>query len=698
METLAGSTIGEYKLIKALGSGPTGEVYSAEDNRGASCAVKVLHKAMSLYSRVNPFWEQVQAVAGLGHPNIAAAQVGDWHKSGRYYMVMPLLPGRDLAALLDGGAEVAPPQLLVLMTKACQALEAAHAAGLPHGAIKPQNLFLVPAVGDGDFDVRLLDFCTASLLDSEAMLSDEPEGPGVPVGAYLAPEQLAGEDKASADIYALGAVMFRCLAGKTLFTGSPVDVAEQQEKGLPELPSDIPAGARPILLKALALKPADRYASPADLRAAVAAWAEAEPGLFKLPARPLLSNLQAPAGVSKDEDRTVRVPIEQLQPLVDAQKQEEDILKDKAPKPTDKAPQAHAPMKREEEELAAIAAMASGQRPGPDKAKEPDQEKTGKRKVVKSKTIESFRDGDGELVELPLERSVKAFVQNLPAAIPAVESKKGNGSNETLDAAIDQFIEQARAWSAALPPMVVKDQELETLARPKVKAPAPAPVPVPEPVAAVLPVAPPEPASTGKLLGFVAVAAVIGGLLTFGGMKLFGPGAETGTPVMGPATIEPGPAPSSEPGLPAEPPAEPPAAAAPDPATAPQPTPGTEPPATEPGAAPADPGGPTAAPLEEHPAPAEPGPASPTPEPGATPPPAEPVASPMPAEPAPTPAAAPAEPKEEPTAKKTTKRPRKPRPPKPAAAPAAAKPAAATKPKDPEPKKGKSDWVDPFSQ
>jgi serine/threonine protein kinase len=697
VESLIGTTIGGYKLERSIGSGTTGQVFEALDSVGALAAIKVLHPSLSLFTKVQTYWEEQQQVSELAHPHIVVASGADWSMSGRFYLAMDLLDGIDLYQALADHGKLSPAQVLLFVGQTCLALEAVQEIGLIHGAIKPRNILLVTK-GDhaSRFSTRVTDFATTHLVDTASVPGERVGNPGVPDAAYLAPEQFKGKSGPATDIYSLGVVMYEALTGRRPFAGSSFEeLAQQHETAQPGLPAGFSEGLKDILLTAMAKSPGDRYRSAAELREALEAWASGSPPELKQEPRVLFpKDEDAPGVVPDGEDATVRVPMEEIsavfreddfqfedekaedEPVENAAKEHSEVAEKPQPQSAEKdqeeAPSTSVP---QDEELAAIAEQA-----GAALRKEPpkEPERTPAPETKPAQEVEGFLDEDGDLVELPLERSVRAFVARISPTVPARDAPTGgNGNGESLDGALDDFLQDARAWNAALPPPVVDDGALADLAKVPVEPePEPEPAPAPPLEASVVPTFGEPPPRRGVALP-VILAAVVGGALVFGGMKLLT--KQEPTPAE-PAVTEPAPT-------------EPAAATTDDPTT----------------------GEPTAEPTPTDDPTAEP---SPTAEPAATGEPDQtagsPLATPLADSGAPTatatPDAAPSTPTPEPkVAAKTEKpkpkirRPRKKRPRKrPRKRPKAKKAAAkAKKPqpkKKPKPAKGGSDWVDPFSQ
>jgi serine/threonine-protein kinase len=262
-----------YRLVKKIGEGASGEVYEAEHvELGRKYAVKVLSTAHAAATdAVERFRREARAVAKLSHPNLVVLH--DFGKSldGRVFLAMELLDGATLDVHAEKGLSWREATRLAIQTT--RALEAAHAAGLVHRDLKPQNLFLT-----AEGDLKLLDFGVAMAL-AETGDGGERRQKGFAVFGtpeYMAPEQVAGETvDARCDIYALGCVLYELVTGSRPFEGSPVVVMGKQMRETPERPSlraahtAIPGELEAVIMKALAKAKDDRFANAAEMRAAL---------------------------------------------------------------------------------------------------------------------------------------------------------------------------------------------------------------------------------------------------------------------------------------------------------------------------------------------------------------------------------------------------------------------------------------------
>lgn len=214
----ANTVLSHYRILTPLGSGGMGEVWLAEDTRlDRQVALKLLPSEFTQDAdRVRRFMQEAKAASALNHPNIITVfDIGEC-EAGRF-LVMERVAGRTLRSVI---AEESSPELLVkLGTQMARALSAAHAAGITHRDIKPDNIM----VRDDGY-VKVLDFGLARLLPTNsgenAATLLEFTTPGMIVGtvAYMSPEQARGETvKAPSDIFALGIVLYELATGQHPF-------------------------------------------------------------------------------------------------------------------------------------------------------------------------------------------------------------------------------------------------------------------------------------------------------------------------------------------------------------------------------------------------------------------------------------------------------------------------------------------------
>jgi serine/threonine-protein kinase len=269
--------LGPYTLIRKLGAGGMGEVYLAEHQLlKRPCAVKLIRPDKAADpGLLQRFEREVQATAGLTHPN--AVQVFDFGHTpdGTFYYAMEYLPGLNLEDLVKQYGPLPPGRAVYLLRHVCGALREAHSAGLIHRDIKPGNVIVCDRGGVPDM-AKLLDFgLVRDVSGGGATLTQDGVITGTP--AYLSPEQASGAKvDARADIYAVGALAYFLLTGRPPFAGpSAMTVVAAHLYELPAAPSrycpDVPADLEAVVLRCLAKGPADRYPDVVSLDAALGA-------------------------------------------------------------------------------------------------------------------------------------------------------------------------------------------------------------------------------------------------------------------------------------------------------------------------------------------------------------------------------------------------------------------------------------------
>jgi tRNA A-37 threonylcarbamoyl transferase component Bud32 len=273
---------GRFEVLRPLGSGALAEVFAARDGAtGEEVAVKVLHAhAAEDPELADRFRRELGLTRRLDHPGIVRVFELYEHRDergARPFISMELLRGETLAERLERGA-LPPGEARRILREALLAAQAAHAQGVVHRDLKPQNLFLLE-----DGRVKLLDFGMARAAGS-ARHTAASTVLGTP--GYLAPEVLEGTGgDVRSDLYSLGAVFFELLTGKRAFPAlEPFAVLRQQREGAPDLRKALPgvaASDAALLARALTPDPEQRYLDAEQMLCALGGGnvAEAPPPL-----------------------------------------------------------------------------------------------------------------------------------------------------------------------------------------------------------------------------------------------------------------------------------------------------------------------------------------------------------------------------------------------------------------------------------
>ncbi len=267
-------------MVSPLGAGGMGEVYRARDPRlNRDVALKILPAEVAADpSRRQRFEIEARAVAALSHPNIVAV-----YDVGEGYIVSELVDGEPLR-----GARFGLRKTLDIAAQIAGGLAAAHAAGVVHRDLKPDNILLTR-----DGRAKILDFGLARMTQAsghpDTTMPAPLTGPGVVMGTvgYMSPEQVRGLDADHrSDIFSFGVVLHEMLGGARPFDGeTAVDTMQAiLREDAPDLPSTVPGGVRQVVSHCLEKDPAHRFQSARDLGFALRALAQGDSSSGSAPA------------------------------------------------------------------------------------------------------------------------------------------------------------------------------------------------------------------------------------------------------------------------------------------------------------------------------------------------------------------------------------------------------------------------------
>lgn len=274
-DLLLGTVVADrYKLLERLGEGAMGWVFLAEHTEiGKKVAIKVLRPSLCrLPEAVSRFRREARAATQIGSKHIVDVTDFGTTPNGAVFFVMEQLEGgEDLVTALKKAGKMPWPRVRNIVLQLCEALQAAHDAGIIHRDVKPANFFRMEHDGNPDF-IKVLDFGIARLATPNDSIVTQT---GVIMGTpdFMAPEQAQGRHvDHRADIYSLGATAYALLTGRPPFTGAnEYEVIYKQLNDEPAPPSalapdaGIPSWVDEAILKAMRKRPDERYASMAEL-------------------------------------------------------------------------------------------------------------------------------------------------------------------------------------------------------------------------------------------------------------------------------------------------------------------------------------------------------------------------------------------------------------------------------------------------
>jgi serine/threonine protein kinase/Flp pilus assembly protein TadD len=265
---------GRYRFEREVGRGGMATVYLAQDlKHRRPVAVKVLHPHLAANVGADRFLREIEIAAGLTHPHILTL-IDSGSADGLLYYVMPFVEGESLRGRLAREGRLPVGQAVELTRKVAGALAYAHARGVVHRDVKPENVML------HEGEAMVTDFGIAKALsgDSESLTQT---GTSLGTPAYMSPEQASGEHEIDgrSDIYSLGCMLYEMLAGEPPFTGPTVQAIivrrfTEPVRSVRALRPEVPEQVDRALLRALARAPGERFAAAAQFAQALASVAE----------------------------------------------------------------------------------------------------------------------------------------------------------------------------------------------------------------------------------------------------------------------------------------------------------------------------------------------------------------------------------------------------------------------------------------
>ncbi len=257
---------GKLVIESFVGSGGAGAVYKAVHREPQiPVAVKVLHEHLQRdVDFCRRFHAEALAASRLDHANLTRVIDFGQEDDGTLYLAMEYLDGRVLRDVLDHERRLPLPRILGIIAQICAGLAHAHARGVLHRDVKPENAVLLPSVDDDGRAFELVKVCDFGIAQQPTEASDFAGTP-----EYMSPEQCAGEDlDARTDVYACGVLLYELATGCVPFTGETASkIANLQMHAVPEPPSkhapEIDRRLEAIIMRTLAK---DRAKRPSDMR------------------------------------------------------------------------------------------------------------------------------------------------------------------------------------------------------------------------------------------------------------------------------------------------------------------------------------------------------------------------------------------------------------------------------------------------
>jgi serine/threonine protein kinase len=270
---LVGHIIGErYHVLAKLGHGGMGEVYLAEHVKiGRKAAIKVLHPALrGDTDAISRFGREAANAGRINHPHVADIYDFEETRDGLIYLAMEYVPGEPLSHMLGREGAFPVERTIRIGIQIADALSAAHAIGVVHRDLKPDNI-IVGRTREGHDFAKVVDFGIAKAAQSSTQNLTRT---GFVIGTlrYMSPEQLVGDPvDGRSDLYALGSILYELLVGERAFDGPSGEVVISRR--LTEPPPQ-PRGRNPgvpqeldeIVVRLLARSPADRFGTAEELR------------------------------------------------------------------------------------------------------------------------------------------------------------------------------------------------------------------------------------------------------------------------------------------------------------------------------------------------------------------------------------------------------------------------------------------------
>jgi eukaryotic-like serine/threonine-protein kinase len=263
-----------YQILEMLGEGGMGAVYKVRDQElNRVVALKVIRPDLAQDSGVlRRFKQELILARQVTHRNVI--RIFDLAEAdGVKFITMEYIEGKDLRALLREKGKFSPSEAVGIIEQVCRALEAAHAEGVIHRDLKPQNIML-----DSEGKVSVMDFGIARSIDPDSAGMTLTYGALVGTPEYMSPEQAKGETlDARSDLFSLGIIFYELLTGNSPYKGDTTMASLYKRTSEParpprELVADLPDALSDMVLRCLEINREKRYASASEILADLQAW------------------------------------------------------------------------------------------------------------------------------------------------------------------------------------------------------------------------------------------------------------------------------------------------------------------------------------------------------------------------------------------------------------------------------------------
>ncbi len=264
---------GRYEILREIGEGAAGMVYQARHRLiDRTVAVKVLNASLKDNAdSVRRFINEGRAAGGLGHAHIVESTDMGYTPAGCPYLVLEYLEGRDVWEEVEALGPFELRRALRIVAQTASALAAAHAKGIVHRDVKPDNIYLVQRLGHDDH-VKVLDFGVSKFSGAGMTKKGALYG----TAEFMAPEQISATEMvdARADVYGLGLSLYFMLTGHLPFEGLPVAemliaIVSAEPAPLSQWRADLPEEVHELVERCMAKRPEERFQTMMELESAL---------------------------------------------------------------------------------------------------------------------------------------------------------------------------------------------------------------------------------------------------------------------------------------------------------------------------------------------------------------------------------------------------------------------------------------------